>query len=362
MRILINGLQAGNRSGTGVYTQRLVEWLPRVADDLEFAALWPEDMPSPTSVEVCPRSGGLRRILSDQWGVRADRRRLNADLVHYPASVGNVLGLPDTVVTVHDLSFLVEPQWFRAGRAAYYRWAVSRSARAARRILADSEATARDLRERLSIPAERIDVVPLGVDESLKPATPDECRAARERYNLPPRYFLYLGTIEPRKNVARIVRAWSRVAKDGVPDLVLAGRYGWKVEPILREVMDSPYTERIHLPDFIAREDMAAVMTGAEAFVWPSLYEGFGLPPLEAMACGVPVLTSNTSSLPEAVGDAALTLNPLDENAVAEGIRRLANDPDLRETLRRAGLARAAQFTWRRTAELTAASYRHALA
>jgi glycosyltransferase involved in cell wall biosynthesis len=363
MRVLINGLQAGNRSGTGVYTQRLVEWLPRVAGDLEFAVLWPEGMEPPAGMEHVFRAGGLGRLLTDQWGIRAERQRLRADLVHYPASVGNVIGLPGTVLTVHDLSFMVEPQWFRAGRAAYYRLAVARSARTAARIVADSEATAADLRERLRLPADRIDVVPLGVDESLAPAAPEQCREARLRYGLPEHYLLFLGTLEPRKNVSRIVRAWSRavdVDKD-MPDLVLAGRYGWKVEPILHEVMESPHFARIHLPGFIAREDAPAVMTAAEGFVWPSLYEGFGLPPLEAMACGAPVLTSNTSSLPEAVGDAALTIDPEDESALTEAIHRLVTDAPLRETLRAKGLARVKEFTWRRTAERSAETYRKTL-
>lgn len=366
MRVLIDGLQAGNRSGTGVYTERLVEWLPRVAADIRLAVLWPQGLPLPPfpdrAPEVISRPGGLKRLYADQWGVRAERRRLNAGLVHYPASVGNVLGLDGMVVTVHDLAVLVRPEWFKAGRAAYYRLAISRSARLAKRVIADSEATARDLRERLRVPAERIDVVPLGVDESLAPAPGPEQARVRAQYALPERYFLYLGTLEPRKNVARLVRAWSRVAEECDADLVLAGRYGWKVEPILREVLASPQTARIRLPGFIARDDMDAVMSGAQAFLWPSLYEGFGLPPLEAMACGVPVLTSNTSSLPEAVGDAAITVDPEDEDAIADAVRRLAQDDALRARLREAGLQRAAQFTWRRTAELTAESYRRAAA
>lgn len=365
MRVLIDGLQAGNRSGTGVYTERLVEHLPRAADDLELAVLWPEGLPLPAfpdrAPEVLTRRGGLRRLLADQWGVRADRRRFRADLVHYPASIGNLLGLRGMVVTVHDVAVLVHPEWFAANRAQYYRMAIARSARKAARIIADSEATARDLRERLSIPGGRIDVVPLGVDQALRPASPDECLQVRRKYALPGRYLLFLGTLEPRKNVARIVRAWSKVAGEDVPDLVLAGRHGWKVEPILREVLASPHGDRIHLPGFIAREDMPAVMTAAEGFVWPSLYEGFGLPPLEAMACGAPVLTSNTSSLPEAVGDAALTVDPEDEDAIADAIRRLATDDALRARLREAGPVRAAQFTWQRTAELTAAVYRRTL-
>lgn len=363
MKVLIEGLQAGNRSGTGVYTERLVRELPRVADDLELVVLWPAGLPSPTPSDgrttfVPCRTGHGFRFLASPWTLRREAGRRRVDVVHYPASVGNLLPLRHTVLTVHDLSFLHHPEWFRRDRALYLRQTVARSVRRAARIVADSRATARDLEERLGVASERVDVIPLGVDEALAPAPDAAQEEARRKYGLPDRFLLYMGTLEPRKNLVRVVEAFGRIADEYPGDLVLAGRYGWKTGALMKAVLASPHTARIHLPGFIAEEDKAAVLSAADVFVWPSLYEGFGLPPLEAMACGVPVVTSDRSSLPEAVGDAAVTVPPEDVEALTEGLRRLIADPARAEALRAAGRERAAAFTWRRTAERTLETYR----
>lgn len=365
MIVLLDGLQAGNRSGTGVYTHRLVQWLPEVAIDLDLQVLWPRGVqpPDESQADIIPRliTGATDRILASQHKLPSLRRKLGADLIHYPANIGNFLDAPNTVVTVHDLSFHRNPQWFRRERAWYYRWASGLTVRPARRIIADSEATSHDLQEFLGIEASRIDVVPLGVDSWLEPATSYEKARARRVYALPERFFLYMGTLEPRKNLERLVRAWSSVAGHLPQDLVLAGRQGWKTKSLVRAIKASPNGAKIHLPGYVATEDLAAVISAADGFVWPSLWEGFGLPPLEAMACGTPVVTSNTSSLPEVVGDAALAVDPEDAEAIAYAMVQLATDPALCATLREAGMDRAAKFTWRRTAELTAEAYRRAL-
>lgn len=361
----MDGLQAGNQSGTGVYTNRLIRWLPEVAEDLDLAVLWPRGVrpPEDRAVEFIPVrvSGVTDRLLLSQYTLPKLRRRGKADLAHYTSTVGSLLYAPETVVTVHDLSFFRHPEWFRRERAWYYRWATVLSVRPARRVIADSEATSLDLQAFLDIPESRIDVVPLGVDEWLAPADLGEIARARQEYGLPERYFLYLGTLEPRKNLPALVRAWSSVAEHLPQDLVLAGRWGWHAKALRGAVAASPHRSRIHFPGFIASEDLAAVLSGADGFVWPSLWEGFGLPPLEAMACGTPVVTSSTSSLPEVVGEAAILVSPEDEEAIAHALVRLVTDHALCQSLREAGLARASQFTWRRTAALTASSYRRAI-
>jgi len=231
----------------------------------------------------------------------------------------------------------------------------------ATRIITDSQATAADLHGMLGIPQDRIDVIPLGVDEAYRPVSPQDAAAVRSKYSLPESYFLYLGTLEPRKNLVRLIEAWSRIADACPHDLVIAGREGWKMRHIRRAVAASSQPSRIHRPGFIAHGDLPAMIGAAAAFVWPSLCEGFGLPPLEAMACGVPVLTSNISSLPEVVGDAALLVNPHHVEAIAEGMLQLAEDVPLRNALKARGLERAAGFTWRRTAEATIKTYRAVL-
>ena len=359
MRVLVNGLQAANRSGTGRYTIELVRALAGLEEGPELTVAWPRDLELPSAVgEVLPMSSQrLARLAADQWGLRRAATRCHADLVHYPANVGALFGGVPTVLTVHDLSFLHHPEWFRAGRAAYYRWAVRRSARLAARVIADSRSTADDLCALAGVSGARIDVVPLGVAAQFSPAGAEQQQEVRGKYGLPESFLLYVGTLEPRKNIPRLIEAWSRVADECALDLVIAGREGWKVGPIRAAAQSSPHMGRIHLPGFIENDDLPAVLSAARVFAWPSLFEGFGLPVLEAMACGTPVLTSNRSSLPEVVGEAAVAVDPEDTDALADGILRVL---ETHEELREKGPARAAEFTWRRTAELTHDVYRRA--
>jgi glycosyltransferase involved in cell wall biosynthesis len=362
MRVLLNALQAGNRSGTGRYT---VELMHALADQqgIDLSVAWPVDvLPDvPRGYHVLAQTGGpAARILTDQWHLPRIARK-GFDLVHYPANVGPVLATAPTVLTVHDLSFCHHPEWFTRSRAAYYRYAVPASARRARRIIADSEATRWDVATLAGVSADRIDVIPLGVSDHFQPAGEEARAAVRARYNLPERFFLFVGTLEPRKNLPRLVTAWSRIADQIPEDLVLAGRWGWRREELMAARMQSPHRDRIHLTDFIAFEDLPAVISCARSFVWPSLFEGFGLPPLEAMACGTPVLTSNTSSLPEVVGEDALTVDPLSPAEIEQGLKRLSEDDALCVALSERGKKRAATFTWARTAEETMKTYHRAL-
>jgi len=365
MRVVLNGSQAGNRSGTGRYTEQLARWLPSLAQDVDVQVTWPSNAPRPACDRDAFRAfhereigGPLSRAFYDQLRFARDARSLDADLVHCPANVGTYRGSAPMVLTVHDLSFLEEPGWFRATRAAYYRATVTRSVRRAARVIAVSEATARDISERLGRERETIDVVPNGVAERFRPESEARQAEVRGGYGLPDRFFLFYGTHEPRKNLPRLIQAWSAVADECAVDLVLAGRAGWKVRPIVKAVEQSRHAGRVHFPGFLRQEDLPAVISAAEAFAYPSLYEGFGIPVAEAMACGTPVLTSNVASLPEVAGDAAVTIDPRDTEAIADGLGRLARDPDLRASLAEQGLARAARYDWKRTAQMTLAVYR----
>lgn len=364
MNVLLDGLQAGNHSGTGSYTCALIRELPIARPDLALHVVAPDstqglfDPASLASLASCPGGpfplGTFRRSIA-MAGVL---KRLKPDILHYPANIGRQVGTAlrsrtKVVLTVHDLTFLREPGWFRFDRAAYYRATIKKSVRRATRIIADSQATAEDLQNLLDVDPAIVDVTPLGVDARFRPASEDEVARVRERYALPDTFFLYLGTLEPRKNIPRIINAWDRTAMDCAEHLVVAGREGWKVAPIHQAAAEATHHARLHFPGFIDEADLPAILSASTAFIWPSLWEGFGLPPLEAMACGAPVLTSNTSSLPEVVGEAALTVDPEDTEAIAEGLRALSSDQALRDRLRTAGLERAADFTWKRTAEMT---------
>jgi glycosyltransferase involved in cell wall biosynthesis len=267
------------------------------------------------------------------------------------------------VVTVHDLTLLRHPELgTRRLRRLVSR--VGPEVRAAHHVIADSAATRHDLIELLAVPPERIHVVHLGCHARFRPVPADAARAAvGERYGLRDPYILHVGTLEPRKNLATLIRAYARLRRERpIPQgLVLAGDRGWKYEPILRLVEDLGLHAAVQFTGPVPAEDLPALYNAADLFVYPSLYEGFGLPPLEAMACGTPVVTSNVSSLPEVVGDAALLVDPHDECALTEAMARALSDTELRQDMRARGLERARHFSWERSARETLAVYEEAM-
>jgi glycosyltransferase involved in cell wall biosynthesis len=294
------------------------------------------------------------------------------DVLFVPAHVLPLVHPRRSVVTVHDLGYRHEPQAHRLLDRLYLELSTRYNARAATRVIADSAATKRDLVQLYGTDPDRITVIPLGVDELFQPVT-DAARlaAVRAKYGIPGDYLLYVGTLQPRKNLVRLVEAWARVIADcrlqiadlGRRTLVIAGKKGWLYEEIFATVRRLGLEGRVLFPGYVPEEDLPALLSGATAFVLPSLYEGFGLPVLEAMACGTPVIAANVSSLPEVVGDAGLLVDPLDSDALAAALQRLLTDADpstplrasLRAELRQRGLARAKLFSWPRCARETLA-------
>ena len=258
-----------------------------------------------------------------------------------------------TLLTVHDLSFVRAPETSTPVLKAYLDRVVPRSARRATHVLADSQATKDDLIELYGMPPEKITVLLSGVNPEFKPVTDtNSLRAVRQRYQIPDNpYILSIGTVQPRKNYARLITALAALgpAHEDV-HLVIAGGRGWLDSPIFRAVYDQGLEDRVHFIGFARDEDLPALYSGAACLAYPSLYEGFGFPVLEAMACATPVVTSTISSMPEVAGDAALLVDPYSVDAIAEALGRLLSDSELRETLVRRGIEQAAQFTWGRTA------------
>jgi glycosyltransferase involved in cell wall biosynthesis len=287
------------------------------------------------------------------------------DLFHSPDFVLPPVsrGIP-TLLTVHDLSFVHYPQTFTPSLVAYLNRVVPRSVGRATHILADSEATRADLVAIWDVPADNITVLYGGVDQAFKPVTRGQTlAAARARYQLGAApYILSVGTLQPRKNYELLIRAFSQVADKFPHQLVFAGGRGWLDDAIEVEINRHALADRIRLLGFVADEDLPALYSGAQLLAFPSLYEGFGLPVLEAMACGVPVLASDASSVPEVAGDAAMLLPPADEAGWARGLVELLANPDLRVRLVAAGFRRARQFTWRRAAAQLGDVYRSLLA
>lgn len=255
------------------------------------------------------------------------------------------------LATVHDLGYHHFPQSHPWRQRIYLRWSTRHNARRSQRVIADSQATKRDLVRFDGIEPDKITVIYPGIDPVLKPVMERApITAVLHKYGISSPYFLFLSTLQPRKNLARLVDAYSQ---SEVPhQLVLAGKPGWLAAPILEKIAQLPpaIAQKIILPGYIPEEDKAALLSGATAVLYPSLYEGFGFPVLEAQVCGTAVLTSTTSSLPEVAGDAAVLVNPLDTFAIVEGIRRLAQDTVLREGLVAKGFVNVRRFNWQDTA------------
>lgn len=276
--------------------------------------------------------------------------RARPDVVFVPAHTLPLAFPGRAVVTVHDLGYKYFPEAHPSLARRYLEWTTRFSARRAARVLADSLATAKDLAAHYRIPEHKMSVVYPGVDEDLHPITDGTALAAmRRRYNLPERYLLFVGTLQPRKNIARIVQAYARWRKGFSGErvaLVLAGQQGWLYDPTW-----TAGVEGVILPGYIDDADVAALYSGALGLVFPSLHEGFGFPILEAMRCGIPVITSATSSMPEVAGKAARLVNARDVDAIAEAIHQIVTDEELRADLIAKGHTQAEQFTWTRAAE-----------
>jgi glycosyltransferase involved in cell wall biosynthesis len=259
-----------------------------------------------------------------------------------------------TLLTVHDLSFVRDPGSAAPGLLAYLNAVVPRSVARADHVLADSQATKDDLSELYRLPADRITVLYSGVESTFRPVTDAaQLAAVRARYGLGEAPFiLAVGTLQPRKNYVRLIQAFSNL-QSSIPDLqlVIAGGKGWLFESIFAEVERLGLRDRVRFPGFVADDDLPALYSAARVLAYPSLYEGFGLPMLEAMACGTPVVASTASCLPEVAGDAALLVPPADVPALAEALSRAVSDEALRADLIAQGRARAATFTWTKAAE-----------
>jgi glycosyltransferase involved in cell wall biosynthesis len=263
-----------------------------------------------------------------------------------------------TVLTVHDLVFQRYPQYHKRFNYLYLRLSMPLYCRRASAIIAVSQSTRDDLVRYYHVPTSKITVIPEAAAPSFSPQSPSMILQIRDRYQLPERYLLTVGTIEPRKNLARLVEACTPLFVANLVDsLVIVGKEGWLYEDLFRQLAAHPYRDRVQRLGYVAEGDLPAIYSGAQLTVQPSLYEGFGLPVLEAMACGSPVCASRVSSLPEVGGDAARYFDPLSTTEMANCLRQVLADAVLRSEMSIASLQRAAQFSWERTARETLAVY-----
>jgi glycosyltransferase involved in cell wall biosynthesis len=363
------------RTGTEGYSLHLIRALLELDQHNEYV-LYFNRPPRPGLFPASPRWRARVMPCPRLWThVRLSLEMLAAppDVLFVPAHVLPIVHPRRSVVTVHDLGYRHEPQAHRPLDRLYLELSTRYNARAASQVIADSAATKRDLVQLYGTDPQRITVVPLGVDELFQPVN-DAARlaAVRAQYGIPGDYLLYVGTLQPRKNLVRLIEAWNKIRNSNFEIrnwvLVIAGKRGWLYEEIFATVQRLGLEGQVLFPGYVPEEDLPALLSGATAFVLPSLYEGFGLPVLEAMACGTPVIAANVASLPEVVGDAGLLVDPLDTDALAAAMQRLLTDAapstplraSLRAELRQRGLARAKLFSWPRCAWETLAVLKNA--
>ena len=396
-RIIINDrCLRGPRTGVGHYVAELLEYLPREAPDLDiYAFYWTclarhrSHSPAPDQNHEGKRSPGaanaslgaaqpagrtaslgrrppwwLRRAALSlynaafRWTGQLKGCRLYHEPNHIPAPWPGPI-----VTTIHDLSVLRHPEWHPADRVRWYANDLQAGLERTSLFITVSEFTRQEMIALTNLPADRITVIPLGVREVFHPRPAKDVNAWLVGNHLPEEYLLYAGTIEPRKNVAGLLAAYARLPQSlrrQVP-LLLVGVAGWGRQIVDEWIDRHALRSQVRLLGYVDDEVLARLYAGARALVWPTLYEGFGLPPLECMACGTPVITSRLAALPEVAGQAALLVDPQDEDQLGEAMARILQDRPLAEALRSAGLTRAARFTWSQCASGHADLYRRML-
>lgn len=367
MKVCVD-IQAGvaQRAGVGRYTKSLVEHLGPLAGPDELALFY---FDFKRLGDPFPVSGAARRVVRWCPGLLAQQawKRLGwppfnwfagpADVYHFPNFIIPPLTRGKAVVTIHDVSFLRFPETTEKRNLSYLSARIHHTTQRAEVILTDSAFSAREICELLGVPESRIVPIHLGVSEHLRPVSGEALATQRRQLGLERPYLLMVGTLEPRKNADFLIEIFERMAGfDG--DLVLAGALGWKYKPILERMRRSPRAARIRHLRYVGESLLPALYSGAELFVFPSRYEGFGFTPLEAMACGTPVLAAPVGSLPEVLGDAAEFVPGYQADEWADRVTRLMGDAERRSLLRRRGFQQARRFDWRETARKTWAVYR----
>lgn len=369
MRVAIDATSIPKKPvGVGNYLINLVRSLSNLALEEEILVFTHHSTaplfraPTNPQVKTVPlrdKSPALR-LLWEQTGLPLLLRRYRVNLLHSPHYTIPLLAQCKRVVTVHDLTFFLYPQVHQAAKRIFFRTMTTLSNRYAEVVITISENTRQDLLRLLHTPPNKVITVPLGVGAEFE-LIQDSLILSRvkQKYQLPERFFLYVGTLEPRKNIAVLLDAFQRYCQmDGDASLVLVGQKGWMLDDLIGELHRSTAGSRVRWLEYVPQEDLPAIYNLALALIYPTLYEGFGLPPLEAMACGTPVISSDVGAIRELVGQAALLFTPSDAEGFTRGMTAVAGDLALRRTLREQGLQRASLYSWEKTAQQTLEIYR----
>lgn len=363
---LLSGEAGYRRAGIHQYIAQVLRHLPR-AMEMEYRVFtrWAEAAGLPANMCIAhsrwPTERRLVRILWEQlaWPLLAHRQGF--DLLHSMAFVTPLVAPCPTVVTVYDLSFIHFPERFPNWQRRYLAGQTRRSINQAQQVIAISEASRQDIHKVFNLPLHKITAVQPGVDPTYRPLPAADILAFRIHAKLPERFILHVGTLQPRKNIPVLLEALARLGRSSL-HLVLVGGAGWLYDDIFRQVNALGLEQRVHFSGYVDDDQLPLWYNAAELLALPSVYEGFGLPILEAMACGTPVVAAATSSLPEAGGEAARYFSPEDATELADQLATVLDDPQVAAEMRERGLQQAARFSWARAGTKTAAVYRQVLA
>jgi glycosyltransferase involved in cell wall biosynthesis len=368
---LLSGRDGYRRAGIHHYIWQLLHHLPATgteAEDTLRYTIFAGRLEAPPLNEnlylaqtTWPTHRPLLRILWEQvvWPLAAVRRRL--DLMHSMAFVSPLVAPCPVVVTVYDLSFIHYPERFPVWQRRYLAGQTARSCRQARRVVAISESGRRDIHACFGVPLAHIDVVTPGVDAHFRPRPPAEVEAFRRREELPARFLLHVGTLQPRKNIPLLLKAVAQLKRPELL-LVLAGGKGWFYDEIFEAVQALGLEKQVRFAGYVPDAELPLWYSAASLLLFPSVYEGFGMPVIQAMACGTPVVAANASAVPEAAGEAALFFDPQDVTALAEQMEKVVDNPALAAVMVERGYAQAQRFSWEESGRRLAATYRQALA
>lgn len=353
--------------GAGNYMIHLVRSLAKLESRHELIVFAHRSGVSLLGVQECP---GLRlvvlpdtapaqRLLWEQVALPRMVRQIGLDLLHCPHYTMPLARPCPVVVTFHDMTFFLFPRLHTRARRLFFPLAIRASARKADALLAISESTRQDAIRLLGVSPAKITTTPLGISADFRPVgDARQLEIVRQRYHLPAEFILYVGLVEPRKNLPILLEAYRQLMERCVPPaLVIVGRLGWMYAEVFQQVEHLSLGERVFFAGYVAPSDLPIVYNLASLFVYPSKYEGFGLPPLEAMACGTPVITTAVSSMPEIAGDAALLVPPGEVDPLVDAMQSALADDALRQEMKRRGLERATLFSWERTARETLQVY-----
>ena len=365
VRIAVDASTISTQGGPRTYVLGLLDALLRIDRDNEYVVFYND--PShlgrfPLARElVLPGKRPLSRLWREHFLLPRACRREKVDLLHCPKSAIPFWSPCPTVVTLHDLIPLRHPETEKFAARLYWRLQIPIAARRSSFIITDSEHARQEIIADFQVAPERIKAIMLGFNPSmLERREPSVGAAVRARYGLPQDYILYVGTIQPRKNIDTLIEAYHRLnqVRSGMPKLVIVGRKGWLYEKLFARIAELGLVDEVLFTGFVPDEELPYIYDGARLFAYLSFFEGFGLPPLEAMACGIPVVTSDSTSLPEVVGDAGIAVPPADLDKVVTAIARLLDDAGYANLLGQRGRERARLFSWESAAQETLEIYR----